>query len=101
MGITDPPPNNAGRHLPFAGAAGSGGTGHIDWSDKLVPIPLKKTLEYEHLSFTYDQSTGELIVTDSPGGEEFSFDVAELSELREALVTFGIGISSGSTVNYR
>lgn len=87
-----PPPNNTGIRSVSAG--------NIDWSDKLAPTPDKKTLEYQHQTFTYKPGTGELKVVDSDFNE-MTFDVAELIELKAALVTFGIGLSSGSTVNYR
>jgi len=83
---TQPPPNNAGF-------------GHIGWTNPLIAIPKKKTLEYENLTCTYNSESKVLSVNGYSGSMEFS--EVELTELRAAMTAFGLGTSSGNTVNYR
>lgn len=86
---TQPPPNNAGT-----GGGGVGWTG-----DSKTAIPKKKTIEYDILACTYDYGTHVFTVEGPDGSMDFGTD--ELAEMRAALLSFGIGITTGDGVNYR
>ena len=58
-----------------------------------------KTLEFNNLEVTYNYETRELSVLNA-SGQEMSFNEEELTELKAALVQFGIGIA-GTGTEYR
>lgn len=80
---------------------GTGGIGHLGGGSGGAPaVPKKKTLEYENLTFTYEFET-RIFKIEGPDGA-MTFGPDELSELRAAMTTFGIGLTSTSgMVTYR
>ena len=64
------------------------------------PVPKHKTIGFESLQVSYDYGT-QILAVENNEGDGFSFTQAEIAELRQALLLFGLEVPSGSGVTCR